>query len=417
MAHRVAITGLGAITPVGNDVASTWAALVAGRSGIGALSTFDSSTYPVRIAGVVKDFDLADSLGGRKPPRHLSRVNAFGLAAAAQALRQAGVGPETYDAFERGVSMGCSVGRMDFQELVDTIYTIHASGEKEYLRQPPGKVLERDANIGLAAIAELADCHGPMIGISTACSASAHALGEAYRCIQEGDARLMITGGFDSLTTYLDVLGFTLLGALNDDCNDDPTKASRPFDDERSGFVLGEGAVVAVLEDWDGAVARGATILGEIVGYGSSMNAYRMTDAPPDGGGPDLSMSAALRESGLRPDEIDYVVAHGTGTPGNDLCETNAVKSVFGQDAYRVAISAPKSMVGHLTAASGSLNLLVAVCAMQESVIPPTINLDHPDPKLDLDYVPHKARPVPVRAAMVNAFAFGGTNASLVVRK
>ena len=206
-------------------------------------------------------------------------------------------------------------------------------------------------------------------------------------------------------------------GALNDDCNDDPTKASRPFDDERSGFVLGEGAVVAVLEDWDGAVARGATILGEIVGYGSSMNAYRMTDAPPDGGGPDLSMSAALRESGLRPDEIDYVVAHGTGTPGNDLCETNAVKSVFGQDAYRVAISAPKSMVGHLTAASGSLNLLVAVCAMQESVIPPTINLDHPDPKLDLDYVPHEARPMPVRAAMVNAFAFGGTNASLVVRK
>lgn len=417
MAHRVAITGFGAITPVGNDVASTWEALVAGRSGIGALSTFDSSTYPVQIAGVVRDFDLADSLGERRAPRHLSRVNAFGLAAAAQALRQAGVDAETYSPYERGVSMGCSVGRMDFQELVDTIYTIHNSESKEYLRQPPAKVLERDANIGVAAIADLGGCHGPMISISTACSASAHALGEAYRCIQEGDARLMITGGFDALTTYLDVLGFALLGALNDHSNDTPTTASRPFDEHRSGFVLGEGAVVAVLEEWESAVARGATILGEIVGYGSSMNAYRMTDAPPDGGGPDLAMAHALAESGLRPDEIDYVVAHGTGTPGNDLCETNAVKTVFGEHAYRIAISAPKSMVGHLTAASGSLNLLVAVCAMQEGVIPPTINLDHPDPKLDLDYVPHEARPVPVRATMVNAFAFGGTNASLVVKK
>ena len=229
MTHRVAITGLGAITPVGNDVASTWEALVAGRSGIGELSTFDSSTYPVRIAGVVKDFKLSDSLGQRRPPRHLSRVNAFGVAAAAQALQQAGAGPDTYDPYERGVSMGCSVGRMEFQELVDTIYTIHSSGEQEYLRQPPSRVLERDANIGLVAIAGLADCHGPMIGISTACSASAHALGEAYRCIQEGDAKLMITGGFDSLTTYLDVLGFTLLGALNDRLQRRPDQSLAPI--------------------------------------------------------------------------------------------------------------------------------------------------------------------------------------------
>lgn len=417
MSHRVAITGLGAITPVGNDVASTWAALVAGRSGIGPLTTFDSSTYGVRIAGLVKDFDLAASLGERRPPRHLSRVNAFGLAAAAQALRQAGVDADTYSPYERGVAMGCSVGRMGFQELSDTICTVYDSDGAKYLRQSPASVLERDANIGVAAIADLADCHGPMIGISTACAASLHALGEAYRCIQEGDARLMISGGFDALTTYLDVLGFTLLGALNDEANDTPEAASRPFADHRAGFVLGEGAAVVVLEEWESAIARGATILGEIVGYGSSMNAYRLTDAPPDGGGPDLAMTNALAESGLSPSEIDYVVAHGTGTPGNDLCETNAIKAVFGDAAYRVAISAPKSTVGHLTAASGGLNLVVAVCAMREGVIPPTMNLDTPDPKLDLDYVPLAARALPVRAAMINAFAFGGTNGSLVVRK
>lgn len=416
MRRRVAITGLGAVTPVGNDVASTWEALVAGRSGLGPLTTFDSSTFSVRIAGLVKDFDPATALPEGRSSVPLSRAAQFGFAAAAQALAHAEASPAPYEAHERGVALGGSAGRMDLQELVDTIYAVHASDNRQFLRQPPEKVWERDMNGGLAAVAALADCQGPMIGVSTACSASAHALGEAYRCIQEGDARLMITGGFDSLTTYLDVLGFALLGALNSDNNDTPTQASRPFDDERHGFVLGEGATVVILEDWESAVARGAPILAEVVGYGSSMNAYRMTDAPPDGGGPILAIASALRESGLRPDEIDYVVAHGTGTPGNDLSETNALKAVFGAAAGRLAISSPKSMVGHLTAASGSLNLLVAVCALRDQIVPPTINLVHPDPKLDLDYVPHTAREMTVRAVVTNAFAFGGTNAAMVVR-
>jgi 3-oxoacyl-[acyl-carrier-protein] synthase II len=256
-----------------------------------------------------------------------------------------------------------------------------------------------------------------MISVSTACTASAHALGEAFRHIQEGDARMMIAGGYDSLISYLDVLGFSLLGALASAYNDDPQRASRPFERDRAGFVLGEGAVVAVLEDWEGARARGARIQAEVVGYGSSMNAYRMTDAPPDGGGTVIAVANALKESGLRPDEVDYVAAHGTSTPGNDLCETMALKRVFGPDAQRLAVSSVKSMTGHLTAAAGGLNLLATVGALRDQMVPPTINLENSDPKLDLDYVPNQARKTRVRAAMLNAFAFGGTNASMVVRQ
>jgi 3-oxoacyl-[acyl-carrier-protein] synthase II len=417
MQKRVAITGLGAITPVGNDPETTWAALTAGRSGIGRLTTFPPDTFPVRIAGMVRDFDLAAFVPDPRARRHLSRGGAFGVAAALQALADAGVDRDVYRAPERGVCIGGSVGRPELQELCDVLHRRHASGERELWRMPPSSVLKRDQNLPLAVIGLLAACEGPMIGVSTACSGSAHALGEAFRRIQEGDAKLMVAGGYDALTTYLDVLGFALLGALNTECNDQPEKASRPFDRERSGFVLGEGAVVAILEEWDSARARGARIYAELAGYGSSMNAYRITDAPPDGGGAILAMAAALRESGLRADEVDYVAAHGTSTPGNDLCETVAIKEVFGREAYRLAVSSPKSMTGHLTSAAGSLNLLAAVLAMRDQVVPPTINYEFPDPKLDLDYVPNAARRTPVRAAMVNAFAFGGTNASLVVRQ
>jgi 3-oxoacyl-[acyl-carrier-protein] synthase II len=287
---------------------------------------------------------------------------------------------------------------------------------KGLYRQPPSIVRERDPNLAMRLIAELGDCQGPMIGVSTACTASAHAMGEAYRRIQDGDAKLMVVGGFDALTSWLDVLGFSLLGALTDEYNDDPEHASRPFDAKRSGFVLGEGATVAVLEERGAAEARGARIYAEVVGYSSSLNAYRITDAPPDGGGAILAMGTALKESGLGTDEVDYVAAHGTGTPGNDLSETMAIKEVFGDDAYALAISSAKSMTGHMTAAAGGLSMVIACCAMRDSMVPPTINLDNPDPKLDLDYLPNVARERRVRAAMLNAFAFGGTNASLVVR-
>lgn len=414
--RRVAITGFGAITPVGNDAESTWAALVAGQSGIGQLTTFDATTFPVRIGGMVRDFTLSDYLTDRQIAHHLSRAAGFGVAATVQALAEAKVDDSSYEPHERGIAMAGSVGRAELQELADMSHLLASTGGHQLYRQSPGNVLLRDQNVGLAAMALVGKCQGPVISVSTACTGSAHALGEAFRRIQDGEAKMMIAGGFDALTTWLDVLGFALLGALTTEYNDDPTHASRPFDDKRSGFVLGEGAVAAILEDYESAEARGATILAELSGYGSSLNAYRITDPPPGGGGAILAIANAMKEAGLGTTDVDYVVAHGTGTPGNDLSETLALKAVFGEDAYKLAISSVKSMTGHLTSAAGSLNLLAAVYAIRDGVVPPTINLEHPDPKLDLNYVPNVAQRRPVRAAVLNAFAFGGTNASLAVR-
>jgi 3-oxoacyl-[acyl-carrier-protein] synthase II len=416
MTTRVAITGLGAVTPVGNDVETTWDALVSGRSGVGPITTFDAGTFPVRIGGMVKDFDPGPYLQDPTMARHLSRAAGFGFAAADQAMRHAdAIG--LHAPHERGIAMGASAGRPQDQELADVLGAYDASGGRRILAQAPTSLLMRQQNVGVEAIARRWDLEGPMIGVSTACSASTHAIGEAFRHIQEGDAKLMVAGGYDALTTWLDVLGFTLLGALAGGFNDDPQRASRPFAGDRMGFVLGEGAVALVLEDLDAARERGATVLAEIVGYGSSLNAYRITDAPPNGNGPIQSMRWALDDAGLTPADVDCVVAHGTSTPGNDVCETVAIKEVFGEEADRILVTAPKSMTGHLTAASGALNALIAVQAIRTGTVPPTINLDTPDPKLDLDYVPHKARSLPVRAVMANAFAFGGTNGTLVLKE
>jgi 3-oxoacyl-[acyl-carrier-protein] synthase II len=416
MSRRVAITGLGAVTPVGNDVPSTWAALVAGRSGIGPITTFDATTFPVQIAGMVSNFAVEPYLRDLRDRRHLSRPATFGLAAADQAMRQADV-RGAYDPAECGIAMGASAGRPQDEELARVMGAYSRSGGSDVIAQAPTSLLMRQQNVGSETVARYWNLEGPMIGVSTACSASAHAIGEAFRHIQEGDARLMVAGGYDALTTWLDVLGFTLLGALAQGYNDDPARASRPFDRDRNGFVLGEGGVALVLEDLDAARDRGAQVLAELVGYGTSLNAYRMTDAPPDGGGPIHSMRRALADASLTPGEVDCIIAHGTSTPGNDSCETVAIRDVFGPDAYRVVVTSPKSMTGHLTAASGALNVMIAVRAIQTSTVPPTVNLDTPDPRLDLDYVPNQARHLRVRAAVVNAFAFGGTNGTLVLRR
>jgi 3-oxoacyl-[acyl-carrier-protein] synthase II len=415
--RRVAITGLGAVTPVGNDAGATWQSLVAGRSGVRRIDTFDAEAFPVRIAGLVEGFDLAHAVADRHERRRLSRAAGFGVAAALEALADSGAGTDTYEPHERGVAMGSTVGRAELDELVEMSWTFHESDGAVLPRQAPSSVILRDGNVGAATMARLARCHGPMITVSTACTASSHAIGEAFRRIQDGEARLMLAGGYDALTTWFDVIGFGLLGALTQDHADEPERASRPFDADRSGFVLGEGAVVAVLEDLDTARSRGARIYAEIAGYGSSMNAYRMTDPPPDGGGVTLAMELALSDSGLQATEIDYVVAHGTSTPGNDATETLALKQVFGDHAHRLAITSVKSMTGHLTCAAGALNLLAATRAITDGVVAPTINLERPDPKCDLDYVPNEARRLHVDAALVNAFAFGGTNGCLVVRR
>ncbi len=413
---RVVITGVGAVTPLGNDSETTWRNLVAGRSGVAPLTVFDPTGFPVRIAGQVKDFDPATAIPAGADRRQLPRVGLFGLAAAAEALADAKVGPDTYTPDERGVALGASVGRPDVQFLTDIGRLREETGRPDaFLRQPPGVVMTDRQNLSLNAIARMVDATGPMIGVSTACAGAGHAVGEAYRAIQEGDVRLMVAGGQDSLTSWIDLLGFSILGALTDRYNDDPEHASRPFAGDRSGFVLGEGAVVFVLEELESARARGAQILAEIIGYGSTLNAWRLTDSPPDGTGAIQAMEAAIAESGVGNAGIDYVVAHGTSTHGNDLSETVAIKKVFGEDAHRLAISSPKSMTGHLTAAAAALSMLAGIGAMRESVVPPTINLDPPDRKLDLDYVPNTARQMPVSAVLVNAFAFGGTNTALVL--
>jgi 3-oxoacyl-[acyl-carrier-protein] synthase II len=415
MMRRVAITGFGAVTPVGNDAETTWQSLVAGRSGIRKIDTFEADTFPVTIAGLVEGFDLGERLPDAKARRHLSRAAGFGVAASLEALDDAAIDRNAYSPGEKGIAVGGSVGRPDLYELVEMSWQIKSSEGHNLYRQAPSTVLLRDQNVAPASVARLADFEGPMITVSTACTASAHALGEAFRAIQEGDAKLMLTGGYDALTTWFDVIGFGLLGALTKDHADEPEKASRPFDKDRSGFVLGEGAVLAVLEDWESAQRRGARIYAELKGYGSSMNAYRMTDPPPDGGGVTLAMELAMDDSGLPRDAIDYVSAHGTSTPGNDKTETLAIKQVFGDHAEKLAISSVKSMTGHLTCAAGALNLLASVRAISDGVVPPTINLETPDPDCDLDYVPNEARKLAVRASLVNSFAFGGTNGCLVV--
>jgi 3-oxoacyl-[acyl-carrier-protein] synthase II len=413
---RVVITGTGAVTPLGTTAAETWRALCAGQSGIGPLTLFDAATFPVRIAAEVRGFDARAAIPASLGPGRLGRAGQFGVAAAVEALRDARVGPGTYAAEECGVAMGASVGRPELQHLVDTGLLRRSTGRPDtFIRQPPRQVLRDNQNLPLSAIAQALDARGPAIGTSTACSGSGHAIGEAYRCIQEGDAAVMVAGGHDSLTTWCDLLGFSLLGAMTSEYNDDPRRASRPFDADRSGFVVGEGGVAFVLEEREHALARGARVLAEIAGYGSSLNAWRITDSPPDGSGAIQAMEAAIAESRLGADGIDYVVAHGTGTPGNDLSETVAIKKVFGEHAHRLTVSSPKSMAGHLTAAGAGLNVLAAIGAIRGSVVPPTANLDTPDRRLDLDYVPHVARIMRVRAALVNAFAFGGSNTGLVI--
>ncbi|MFJ3091488.1 MULTISPECIES: beta-ketoacyl synthase [unclassified Streptomyces] len=416
---RVAITAVGAVTPLGNDAATTWEGLTTGRSGVGRLTTFDAEGFAVRIAAQVKDFDAKTAIPARVGRKHLSRVGQFGVAAAWEAVRNAGLDEvplDVYPAEERGVSMGASVGRPELQTLLDIGHLRATTGRPDaFICQPPAVTLTDDQNVPLAAMARMIGATGPMMGISTACAGSGHAIGEAFRAIQEGDAKVMVAGGYDSLTTWLDILGFSLLGALTDQHNDDPEHASRPFDADRSGFVVGEGAVAVVLEDMDTARARGATILAEVLGYASTLNAYRITDSPPDGSGAIQAMEGALADSGLKTGDIDYVVAHGTSTHGNDHSETVAIKKVFGDDADGLVVSAPKSMAGHLTSASLGLGVLAAIGAMKHSLVPPTVNLDKNDRGLDLDYVPHTARPMPVGAALVNAFAFGGSNTSIVI--
>ncbi|ETX08709.1 MAG: 3-oxoacyl-ACP synthase [Candidatus Entotheonella gemina] len=401
------MTGLGAVTPLGTGTQKTWEALLKGESGIGPIDRFDVSAYDCRIGAFVRDFDPHDYLG-RKDAKRMARFSQFAVAGAAMAIEDAGLCLTPEMAERTGCLLGVGLGGLS---------TLEQNHEK-YLHAGPDRVSPMLWPMVIPNIAPGQVClrfglHGPNSVVSTACAAGTHAIGDAYRLIQRGDADVMLTGGCEAALTPLSLAGFANMRALSSR-NDDPQRASRPFDADRDGFVMGEGGGVLVLEELEQARQRGASIYAEIIGYGMSADAYHLTQPDPEARGVVLCMQRTLLDAGIEPHEIDYINAHGTSTPYNDRCETLAIRRVFGEHAYRLAVSSTKSMTGHLFGGAGGIEAVFTVLSIAESAIPPTMNLETPDPECDLDYVPHEARYKPVRVAMSNSFGFGGTNASII---
>ena len=425
MSRRVVITGMGAVTPLGLNLENTWQNLMKSQSAIGHISLFDASSFPVKIAAEVKDFDESSLYLPEEMEPFASRSTKFSLAATQEAIENAGLLLETLDPTMFGISLG---GNEETSKLSDfsnafrednLLQSLH-NRDLSYFNDSHHLAhiwaLRRCASTTANILSILYNIQGPVSTSSTACASSAQAIGKAMRMIEYGDADIMITGGSDSIITEFSVAGFGLLGALSKS-NDNPAGASRPFDLRRDGFVLGEGAGILIMEELSHAQARGANIIAEITGFGTSSNAYRITDSPPDGRGADQSMRSALEDAGLDPEDIDYINAHGTSTLVNDRSETQAIKKVFGEAAYGTPISSNKSMLGHLIASAGTIELIVSAMTIQKSLIPPTINYETPDPDCDLDYVPNEPRKHQVDAVLSNSFAFGGQNASLVVER
>jgi 3-oxoacyl-[acyl-carrier-protein] synthase II len=405
--RRIVVTGLGAVTPLGLDVPSTWDALVHGRSGIARISRFDPSPYETQIAGEVKGFDPAKYLD-RKDARRTDRFAQYAVAAAAQALDDAGLKGGGGDRERIGVAIATGVGGIE--TLIDQVLLMEERGPS---RLSPFLVPMLMANAGSAQISMQFDLRGPSLTHVSACASSAHALGESAELIRRGQADVMLTGGAEAAVLPLPIGAFATMHAMSRR-NDAPERASRPFDKGRDGFVLSEGAAVLVLEERERAAARGARIYGELVGYGATADAYHITAPSPEGEGNARAMQMALDQAGMRPDEIEYINAHGTSTQPNDREETAAIKSVFGSHAYKLMVSSTKSMTGHLLGAAGALEGIACLLAIRDGCIPPTINYETPDPALDLDYVPNAARARPIRTALSNSMGFGGHNASLI---
>ncbi len=424
--RRVVVTGMGMVTPVGLDVESTWEALREGRGGVGPITRFDAGAFATRIAAEVKGFDLARDLGAGAP-RWVGhgRNTQFALAAGAQAVRQSGLleGGDVNRA-RFGVYLGSGEGQLDFPRFVDLVRR-SAEGERvdtgRFIGQGIGlldPLMESEQEPGTPAghLASAFGAAGPNFSCLTACSASAQAIGEAADLIRDGAADVMLTGGVHSMIHPFGLTGFILLTAMSTR-NDDPGRASRPFDRDRDGFVIGEGGGMLVLEVLDHARSRGATILGEIAGQASTADAFRLTDSHDEGRGAVASVRLALADAGLGPEDVDYVNAHGTSTKVNDSVETMALKLALGDRARRIPVSSTKSMTGHLIAAGGAVEAITCLLAIRDGVVPPTVNLDEPDDDCDLDYVPHSARVRVVDVAMSNSFGFGGQNTTLVLRR
>jgi 3-oxoacyl-[acyl-carrier-protein] synthase II len=408
--RRIAITGMGLVTPLGVGTDTTWERVRAGTSGIGPITRFDASEFTTTIAGEVRDFDPTQWI----PKRNLRQMDRFihlAIAAADMAVKQAGVDVDKPDPERYGCYVGAGMGGLGVIE--STYRTLVEKGPRHGISPyfTPSVII----NLAPGQISILHNCQGPNMSMVSACSTAAHSIGEAARVIERGDADIMIAGGSESTVTPLGIGGFCSARALSQR-NDEPTKACRPFTASRDGFVLSEGAAILVLEGYERAQARGATIVAELVGYAANADAHHITSPAPGGAGAARCMALALRDAGLSPEQIGYINAHATSTDA-DANETAAIRAVFGAHAYKLAVSSTKSMHGHLLGAAGGLEAAICALSLRDGILPPTINLDDPDPACDLDYVPHEARRASYEYAMSNSFGFGGTNAALILRK
>jgi len=406
--RTVVITGMGALTPIGSDADSFWKGLLDGVSGVGPITYFDTTDYTTRIAAELKDFN-AEQYMERKEAKRMDRFVQYAVAASKMALADSGleIGPDNAERI--GVLIGSGIGGTGVWEDQHKILL-----EKGPRRVSPFFVPMLISDMAAGMVSILLGAKGPNLAIVTACATGSHSIGEAAKIIQRGDADVMLAGGSEGAITPMSVAGFCAARAFSTR-NDDPDHASRPFDRERDGFVMGEGAGTVVLESLEHALARGAKIYGKLLGFGMSGDAYHITEPAPNGEGAARSMQAALDDAGLKAEDIDYINAHGTSTQYNDKYETVAIKSVFGERAYKVAISSTKSMTGHLLGAAGAVEAIACLYAIRDGIIPPTINYEFPDPECDLDYVPNTPRKQKVRAAMSNSFGFGGHNATLIL--
>lgn len=412
MRRRVVVTGVGALTPVGNDVATTWQALLAGRSGTAPITKFDASSFPVRFAAELKGFDPSQYMD-RKEIKRADQYTHYAVAAAKQAMADAGFGngASHYDPDRTGVVIGSGTGGLKVFEEQHDVYR-----ERGPSKISPFFIPMFITDIAAGIVSMQFNAKGPNYATVSACATSAHAIGDAFRIIQYGDADVMICGGSEAAVTPMAIAGFANMKALSER-NDSPETASRPFDATRDGFVMGEGAAVVILEELEHAKARGATIYAEVAGYGATGDAYHLTAPAPDGEGAQRAMRRALSDAGLRPADIQYINAHGTSTPANDLNETRAIKAVFGDAAAGVNVSSTKGATGHMLGAAGAVEFVFSSLVVQGGMVPPTINYQTPDPELDLDYTPNTPVKRDVTAALSNSFGFGGHNVALAVKR
>lgn len=410
MKNRVVVTGYGVVSPVGNDVDTFWESLITGKSGVGLITAFDTTEYPVKIAAEVKNFNPADYMD-RKEIKRTDRFVQFAIAASRMAIERAGLEINDENRNRVGVYIGSGIGGLTTLEEQHRILL-----EKGPRRVSPFFIPMMIANMASGQVSIVLGAKGPNSTAVTACASATHSIGEAFHAIQLGKADVMITGGTEATILPLAVAGFCNAKALSTR-NDEPEKACRPFDKDRDGFVMGEGCGIIILESLEHAKKRGAKIYAEMIGFGMSGDAYHLTQPAPEGEGAARAMACALADAGIKPEDVSYINAHGTSTEYNDKYETMAIKQVFGEHAYKVAVSSTKSMTGHLLGAAGGIEAVACVKAIEEQIIPPTINYETPDPECDLDYVPNQARKAEVKVAMSNSLGFGGHNATIIFKK